>query len=244
MRGIYLADYFEGSGFGHVTRYLSYSTMLEQFDIDLATQEKFNNRLKSNILIPSDNNKFVEMINAYDFVICDSFVLDDTKISRLQNMKKVIFIDDFVRRHYESGLIIDSTVTCEEYLRPTGSKSLYGLDYSLVRREFYDHNLSDIKADIPLTCIFGGHDPRDYMTLFYDELSKDTIFVGTSAYPSYERYKRAERIYWDLDVACLAKIFARSKFVLSTAGQTLYELAAMNKAFCSIVFTENQKKMV
>ena len=47
---------------------------------------------------------------------------------------------------------------------------------------------------------------------------------------------------WDLDVACPAKIFARSKFVLSTAGQTLYELAAMNKAFCSIVFTEHQKE--
>ena len=240
MKGIYLADYFLGSGLGHVARYKAYSDLLTGIDLKLATQQKCESLIRSHMVFPSKIKEFAEIISDFDFVICDSFRLEEEKFQILEDkVDKVIFIDDFMRREFSHGLVIDGTIGCEHRRNPTGEKSLFGIDYAVVRKEFYNKNYYSNAPEIPLLCTFGGHDPKNYLSMLYEYMPEGTIFVGTSLYSSYEKFKNKANINWDLDVSTLVTTFSRSEYILSTSGQTLYELATLNKQFCSIFFTDN-----
>jgi len=116
---------------------------------------------------------------------------------------------------------------------------LFGINYAVVRKEFYNKNYYSTAPDIPLLCTFGGHDPKNYLPMLYDRMPEDTTFVGTSHYSSYEKFKNSPNIIWDPEVSTLVTTFSRSEYILTTSGQTLYELATLNKQFCSISFTDN-----
>jgi UDP-2,4-diacetamido-2,4,6-trideoxy-beta-L-altropyranose hydrolase len=240
MKGLYLADYFPGSGLGHVARYTAYSDLLSSIDLKLATQQKCENFIYSQIIIPSNTKEFVRMISEFDFIICDSFRLDEEAFRILEDKaEKIIFIDDFMRRKFSRGLVIDGTIGCEHRRSPTGEKSLFGIEYAVVRKEFYNKSFYSKTSDIPLLCTFGGQDPKDYLSKLYQYMPDGTIFVGTALYPSHEKFKKNKDIIWDPEVSTLVTTFSRSQYILSTAGQTLYELATLNKQFCSLAFTDN-----
>jgi len=238
-RGLYLADYFEGSGFGHVRRFQAYKELLDDVVLELATQENFQDESR---YLNWDKNPILleDLIKNFDFVIVDSYVESKNIIEIFERHYKPIFIDDFRRRMYRRGLIIDGTINAEKWRRQTGDISCFGLEYSLVRNKFYLHK--DTTVEFPYAFIFGGHDPQNYLQSFYASAPPNSIFLATSACPSFHKLKDHDRIYWNTNIDEFINLVRKSDFVISTAGQTLYELHAMGKSFLSIVFNENHEE--
>ena len=60
-------------------------------------------------------------------------------------------------------------------------------------------------------------------------------------YPSYKTISKNQNVFHDLDIKKIIKIFLRSDVVISTSGQSLYELAALKIPTLSICINKNQK---
>ena len=238
-RGLYFADFFDGSGFGHVRRFEAFKDLLDDVELELATQQKFESVSKL-INWEEDAGLLTEIINQYEFITIDSFTANTEIVATFENHPKPIFIDDFRRRRHKRGLVIDGTVNADKWRKKTGDISCYGLDYSFVRKEFYMPPSTTIDYKYAFT--FGGQDPKNYLQAFYASAPKDSIFLSTSQYPSYGELRNSGGIYWDTNISQFINLISRSDIVISTAGQTLYELHAMKKPFVSIVFAENHKE--
>jgi len=238
-KGLYVADYFSGSGYGHVRRYQAFKSLLCWAELDLATQEDFEG--KSKIINWGQNHELLkDQISCYAFIIIDTFTNDKKTIQIFENHSKPIFVDDFKRRTYRRGLVIDGTINAEKWRKKTGEESCYGLTYNIVRDDFYNAKQPESEDFYAFT--FGGQDPKNYLPEFYKSAPERSIFFGTSDYPSYPDLKEAERIFWNTDVTDFINLILKSCLVISTAGQTLYELYALKKPFISIVFTDNHRE--
>ena len=188
--------------------------------------------------------------------IIDSYLAEESTYHEIQKFcNKALFIDDTNRLSYPKGIIVNPSLYGDriQYSTKEGQVYLAGIRYIILRKEFQDMFLRKVN-DRPhdVLVIIGGSDicnltPRIINILNrpqYNHLEKN-IVIGNSHNNISEIERNASqckktKLYYNLDAGDLAQLMKNCDYALTAAGQTVYELIAMQLPFSCFKIIDNQ----
>lgn len=189
---------------------------------------------------------------ATDCVIVDSFEAPLTFVTSLQTGGyKVAVIDDFLRREYSAGIVVDWTLNAETFAYPTRHPKvtyLLGSRFCALRKEFMRASVIDVTQRRPSCLVtFGGSDPRrltrtivSLLEMHYPDLEK-IVLVGEGFVDRLGDVEMGKgKIVRGVTAAELAGMMGTVQFAICAGGQTLYELASMGTPSLSVSVASNQ----
>jgi spore coat polysaccharide biosynthesis predicted glycosyltransferase SpsG len=250
------------NGYGHITRCISLAKAFSQagyntlffVDGDCGTLEfikasGFNAELSE--WFYSDNLK--KIVSSSDLVIVDSFIVSEYFALKIAEWNdKTIYIDDWIRRPYTTGAVIDWTINAEEYFykqRFTGVKWLLGSSFVSLRPPFW--NIAKSNKVLPesaenVLITFGGSDIRNMTPIILSLLASNfpylrkTVIIG-NGFSNTEEIKAISddktELHYNCDAAMMASLMTMADFAICGGGQTVYEMAccALPPVLISIV---------
>ena len=245
-------------GLGHIKRFEAFSTSLSDLQLQLVLKRDSYDH--SNAGSPynettaywSNENieKVEELVKSSAGVFIDTYQASSDVFEVLCGAEKVVAVDDYLKKEWDRGFIVDWTLGAEESRNQTGDQSLFGSDYYLPRPPLKrarnpGHRLLAPKKDVyelAVTTVFGGTDTLDLTPTFYTYLSPfpNSQHIGTSFYPSSGNPGLKSRCRWDLSEDEFFRAIFRSDIVITAAGQTLYELAYLGIPSLSFLTADNQ----
>lgn len=229
----YITEAGHQYGLGHLRRYEALKSNLPDIKIDLILYEDSANPEKVKTWSNDRVDEVRCLVAAANGLFFDSFVASEEIIQEVEKSRKIIVIDDFLRRDWTRGLIIDWTLDCDKWRAPVGEKSLFGINYLLTRPAFerYRWNVAKKRCEggLKIGTVFGGSDHLNITKFIYQNFKdyKNITHFGTSLYPSYVTCKHNEKFKWDLTESELAKELSTCDIVVTAGGQMLYELSKM-----------------
>jgi pseudaminic acid cytidylyltransferase len=242
-------------GFGHATRCRSLTRKLEDKNcqVDLWIHSDRGIPLPGGV--PSRNwwdgsESLLEVVRKADLVVLDSFLIPKELLARIEESAKfLVSIDDYPRRSYAGGVVVDWTVGARRSWFPESSASsfLLGPDYCALRPAFWD---APKRSDFRLRRIlvtFGGTDIRDLTTpclrklcVDFPDLEFHAVARPDSAAALAELGCSNLRIHSNLDDKQMANLMRHCQLAVCGGGQTLYELASCGCPAVVVGLIDNQ----
>ena len=247
-------------GLGHITRCLSfYDNSPEIFEVQMLVDcdESCNNII--------GNRKFQRLhwhnnINLLDIVennivIMDSLIASQTQTDYIAKIAKLfIVIDDYKRRQYKNTVIIDWTPNVENNSKHKHNHNnkntlLLGLEYCVLRKPFTNNKQETRTSNTlsQITVIMGGTDAKNLTPTIakkindvFPEILVNVITANTNNKEKVIAHNI--KYFHSLDANEIKTIFKNSDLVISAAGQTLFELAALNTPTIPIQVADNQSE--
>jgi len=238
-------------GYGHLTRCRSIAAAFRQRGY------RTTSLVESDDVALEDNEYLVHWhdpdsipnsaLKEAGIVVFDSYLAGDGIVSMLESSHPcLVAIDDYRRRDYNRGIVVDWTVDAEfnSYpCRKIGVTYALGSAYCALRPPFWTpsgRKFSDVPAGILVT--LGGSDIRRLTFPLTASLMKR--FPGTPIHavvgggvPKSDAYRQLMRegagVHFDLSPTAMRDLMDRVDLAVSGGGQTLYELA--NRGLPSVV---------
>lgn len=261
----------EGSsqiGLGHIMRCIALYDELEARHLnprlviygDEGVVEAIGNR-KYEIDFWYDN--WPNYVNAYQIAkpncIIDSYIAEEKTYFDIQkHCRKALYIDDANRISYPKGIIVNPSLYGNKinYKNKSGQLVLAGPNYVILRKEFrceFDRIAKDKIDD--MIVIMGGSDIWNLTPELIRILKKSKyknirkhIVVGNGAANINAIKKLADEsntfLHKNLDARQLCNLISSSDYALTAAGQTTYELIAMQLPFSCVMVADNQRNNV
>lgn len=261
MKAAIITEGYQGTGYGHLTRCLSIYQAFEEKGIQplyIANCDEEGKKFIPNVNLLQINwleksSELVDQIKDYDIAVIDSYLAPIEIYEEIFNtVKKVVYIDDFIRLDYPPGIIVNGTIGAENlpYKKDEKHEYLLGIEYMPLRKEFWDVDLPkrenrEIK-NILIT--FGAQDLRKLTTkvlsFLYNEFPKMNYYVVVSN--SFEpEFERDNIIYFNsLNAEEMLHVMLKSDLAIVAAGQTTYELARVGLPMIAIGIAENQRNNI
>lgn len=249
-------------GFGHITRCASIGQVFEKVgyrtellfdDKDLRTLGLPIKSKQTNWYDPS-NELLTEIENAYAIIV-DSYIATEQQHARIAQLNSnIAIIDDWIRRPYDRGIVIDWTIGAEKYAYLNKSPEvlyLLGCEYCSVRPEFNvpsKRTFASLPHSILVT--FGGSDIRDLtvpiLSLLqreFPDLHKHVIVgAGVQDHSFVDIMNDTHTTFHvDCDAVQIRDLMSNNDLAICAGGQTLYELASQGLPPLVIFVAENQK---
>lgn len=191
-------------------------------------------------------------LTADDWLLIDSYKATAAYIGALHKNAHVAVIDDLAALEtYDCDLIVNAAQAASHstYRARTQAKLLLGASYALIRREFRRPHTA--AADEPsIAVMFGGSDPRR-LTAGCAALLRAAmpevrlkIIAGPAHMHTQELQAMAAsdpRMELHVDPPSVAEVLAGSDLVLTAAGGSVGEMAAMGLTALVLVVYDNQK---
>lgn len=186
-----------------------------------------------------------------DVVVVDDYDVDAAALSDLSTGRALCLIDDLGERSLVGvSVLLNQNLNRPMYTSTTLTRQLLGPRYALVRDEFLAARLSPRQqgARILITC--GASDPRDAARRVFEiicsmpEWDEITVLRGPGAahQDAWQRLARVhERLRFVDNPPNVAEVFCRADVVVTAAGSTCYELAALGIPFVTVVAADNQR---
>jgi spore coat polysaccharide biosynthesis predicted glycosyltransferase SpsG len=187
-------------------------------------------------------------------VLLDSFKIGAGEIERISLInRRIAVIDDFPRRQYFSGVVIDWTVAAEHFAYPVRHADvsyLLGSRYCALRPEFKrvaEREFSDPPRSLLVT--FGGSDVRSLTAPVVAMLQQEfpaveKLVVVAPAFPHRSLHALENRntvFHTAIDGDLMRTLMARADIAVCGGGQTLYELASQGLPPVITALVEDQK---
>lgn len=186
-----------------------------------------------------------------DWILVDSYQATEAFIHTLAQAAHVAVIDDLgLLDSYDADLIINAAEAAHAmpYGRKSRARLLLGADYAQIRREFRQPALPLVGGP-SVSVMFGGSDPRnltgDCAELLHDLLPG--VAIKVIAGPANVHgdalaalAQRLERMHLFLAPDSVARVLAGSDLVVTAAGGSVGEVAAMDLAALVLVVVDNQ----
>jgi UDP-2,4-diacetamido-2,4,6-trideoxy-beta-L-altropyranose hydrolase len=251
-----------GIGFGHVTRCMSLFRAFQRrgvnpvliLDVDDTVDQLLSSFPYEKIAWMNSDGKILNRINSADVVVIDSFMAPEFLYPRLADVARVpVYIDDYVRRTYSRGVVVDWTILAERKFfkskRPE-IEYLLGSRYAALRREFWTARKNLIRQKAKSVLIsFGGSDTAGmtpkvlrFLNKYHPSLIKRVV-IGPG-------FRNAEQITAQAnphvefvlapDAKTMKATMQVSDLAISAGGQTLYELARLGVPTIGVQVTDNQ----
>ena len=228
-------------GFGHLTRCTAIKNFLEDnsFKVDLIVNNEGG-------LIPNIDYENIDWINIkpdffvdkYKIIIIDSYLVTKSWLLRLKNKHTIIVhIDDYNRIVYPVDLIVNPNVFLEslDYSNQT-TKYIGGPDYLILRKPFRlkkEKSIYDGKPRLLIT--LGGSDYRNLIPKLINWSTELNLFKISIIAPSgIEISSKEIRVLPLLDANSMANEITNSEVIISACGQTLHEIASINRSTVGI----------
>ncbi len=255
----------EGShtiGYGHITRCLSLYQAFEARNIIpsfyINGDSTFKNLLKDvNYEIINwveEKELFFNKINDSDVVIVDSYLANKNFYEKISLSTPLpLFIDDYKRLDYPSGIILNGSINGKEldYSTKNDQTLLLGTKYTPLRKEFWDIPDKQTRLSIHSILItFGGQDvhnltPRILKVIVrnYPDIKKKVVIGG--GFQNVDQIIKAKdkltEIYTTPSATEMLNLMLECDVAISAAGQTIYELAQVGIPTIAIAVADNQK---
>ena len=258
MKVAIITEGLQGTGYGHLTRCLSiYQAFEEKGIIPLYIANCDENGKK---FIPDVNllqlnwlentTELIYKIKGFDIAVIDSYLATLEIYEQIYNsVKKVVYIDDYIRLDYPPGIIVNGTIGAENlpYKKDELHKYLLGIDYIPLRKDFWDFEIPKIEnkhiKNVLIT--FGGQDFRNLtskiLSHLFNEFPRLNYHVVVSEKFIPELESDNINYYHSLSAKEMLNLMLKSEIAITAAGQTTYELARVGLRTIAIGIVENQK---
>ena len=202
--------------------------------------------------LPGEDTEVVAgLLAPEDWLLVDSYAATSDYLAILRGKAHVAVIDDLVALdRYDCDLIVNAAQSAprEAYAARSGARLLLGAPYALIRREFREPVASS--AGPAVGVMFGGSDPRRLTggcaALLRAALPERRLAVvaGPAHIHTDElRAMAAVDPFLDLhvDPPSVSGVLAGCDLVLTAAGGSVGEMAAMGLAALVLVVYDNQR---
>ncbi len=190
------------------------------------------------------------MLKPDDWLVIDSYAATADYVSDLHKVARIAVIDDLAALpRYDCDFIINAaqSASASTYRAHTQAKLLLGAPYALIRREFRDVPAGSGPA---VGIMFGGSDPRQLTggcaRMLRQALPGMTLKIVAGPAHIHTDALRAlaeadPLIELHIDPPSVAGVLAGCDLVLTAAGGSVGEMAAMGLAALVLVLYDNQK---
>jgi UDP-2,4-diacetamido-2,4,6-trideoxy-beta-L-altropyranose hydrolase len=186
-----------------------------------------------------------------DWLLIDSYQATEDYIALQKNTVRVAVLDDLnALDRFDCDLIINPAQAARavDYERKSRARPALGGDYALIRREFTQNYPAPAVAPF-ITIMFGGSDPTQLTGRCAQNLHEalpDVLIrviagpanVHTDELTGLERKLDRMRVFTSPD--SLARVLAGSQLVITAAGGSVGEVAAMGLPALVLVVYDNQ----
>lgn len=250
-------------GLGHVTRCCALYDELVEKDIKTLLIINGNEEVARvaedrKYVLDSWYGKAEAYLKDSPYAIIDSYKanLDDYE-EIAHKSKKAMYIDDIGRLDYPHGIIVNPSIHGDKvlYNRRPRHTYLLGREYVILRKEFrkpYQRNLKERVENVLVT--MGGSDIKNATPKIIEAILKKMardirlhVVVGSGFNRlEVEQYGKTDKIdlYHNLRASELRDLMIKCDVAITAAGQTTYELIAMQLPFVCIMTADNQKNNV
>jgi UDP-2,4-diacetamido-2,4,6-trideoxy-beta-L-altropyranose hydrolase len=187
-------------------------------------------------------------VAADDWVIVDSYAADAVYLTRLSARAKVAVVDDLDGlERFDCRVLINPTPAAprDSYAAKSGAKLLLGPDYALVRSEFR----RAIATGNVITLTFGGSDPTGLTQAVAEQLhaALPGVAIRAIAGPANRHIgelqvlaRRFDRLDLIVNPPSMVEALSDSGLVVTAAGGSVNELAALGVPAVALVVYDNQ----
>lgn len=257
MKVAIITEGYQGTGYGHLTRCLSIYQAFEEkgnTPLYIANCDEEGKKFIPNVNLLQMNwlEKSDELINTltdFDIAVIDSYLAPLELYARIYKaVKKVVYVDDYIRLDYPPGIIVNGTVGAENlpYKKDDKHEFLLGIDYMPLRKEFWDVDMPQRNGRIEnILIIFGAQDFRSITTIVLIFLLRQfphfNYYVVGGKLPNDVMNKENVHYYPSVDAEKMLELMLKTDLAVTAAGQTTYELARVCLPTIAIGVAENQK---
>lgn len=261
-RVVFRADGDAEIGYGHFIRTLGIAGLInEDFDCVYATRQPTEYQLNeihkvcSGVIELSKDeqslDEFLFYLKKDDIVVLDNyFFSSDYQLLIKAKGCKVVYVDDYNDRNYVCNALINNIpgFPPESFKKQDYTKLYLGTDYALLRKEFFNPGLRQIKKkENTIFISFGGGDflnLSDKIIGFLNQINPDFeihLLIG-DAYKFGESLKKYNNItiHKNISAGEVALLIAGCKVCIIPASSLLNEAASIGSAILLGYFTENQ----
>ena len=190
-------------------------------------------------------------MDAEDWLMVDSYKATSTYYSQLHALARLTVVDDLnAFDSYDCDLLINAADAAFDmgYGGKTRAGLLLGADYAMIRNEFLTQRLPD-RSDPTIVVMFGGSDPGGLTVVVAERLHHafpDTeirIVAGpANAHIGLLRDTARDlpNVRLFVDPASVADVLAGARLVITAAGGSVGEVAAMALPALVLVVYDNQ----
>ncbi len=190
-------------------------------------------------------------LSRQDWLVIDSYAADAGYIAFQHKAARVAVMDDLaLLERFDCDLLINPAMAASSmgYEARTSARLLLGAPYALIRQEFNraDHPYADIRS---VAVMFGGADPTG-LTGMCAEILHDALLdmdikvvvgpANTHTKSLLKMQNRLQRLRICPSPTTVAEVLAGSELVVTAAGGTVGEVAAMGLAALVLVVYDNQ----
>lgn len=246
------------TGYGHLTRCLSIYQAFEEKGITpvyIANCDETAKKFISNVNMTQLNwimniDKLIGMIKGNEIAIVDSYLAEIEIYHKIYNaVKKVVYIDDYLRLDYPPGIILNGTIDAENlpYKKDINHNYFLGVNFVPLRKEFWDVDVNDIQVvKNSILMVFGGQDIRNLTELILNFLIKEFPDYHIDVVLGNHRKKikinnRNIEFRHNTTADEMLNLMKKNEIAITAGGQTLYELARLKKKTIAVGVIENQK---
>ncbi|HTM80318.1 UDP-2,4-diacetamido-2,4,6-trideoxy-beta-L-altropyranose hydrolase [Asticcacaulis sp.] len=186
-----------------------------------------------------------------DWLLIDSYQATEDYIALQKNTVRVAVLDDLnALDRFDCDLIINPAPAARavDYERKSRARLALGADYALIRKEFTQTYPAPNDASF-ITIMFGGSDPTQFTARCAQNLHEALpdvlirVIVGpanvhTDELAGLERKLDRMRVFTSPD--SVARVLAGSQLVITAAGGSVGEVAAMGLPALVLVVYDNQ----
>ena len=209
--------------------------------------------------VDADQTKQILQRIAVDYLIIDSYALDETWENILRPyVNKIMVIDDLANRRHNCDILLDQNYYCDMESRYTGlvpanCQLLLGPQYALLREEFYEARQKMRNRDGTIKNIlifFGGSDLTDETMKALKALEslhrsdiQVNVVVGASNKnrENIEAYCRQyENMQYFCQVSNMAEMMNEADLAIGAGGTTTWERCFLGLPSIVIAIADNQ----
>lgn len=262
MKVIILTEGGQNIGFGHLARCLSLCQAFEargyepEFIIngDQSVKNILQDRKFKILNWIKEEKELAHGLKDIDVVILDSYLAGPEVYKTISGRVKVpVFLDDYRRLDYPPGIVLNWNIQAHELDYPQNVQVTYllGPKYISLRRSFWEVREKKINQKITEVMVtFGGDDSKnltpkvlEFLTGHYPALKKN-IIIGDAFTNQSEIEAAADTNTYLIkspDETGMKEIMLKSDIAVSSAGQTLHELARVGVPTVAMAVADNQR---
>lgn len=262
QRVIFRADGNLQIGYGHFIRSLGIAGLInDEFDCVFATQMPTDYQLTEIYKVCSTHialsitkkhyDEFLTHLNKDDIVVLDNyFFTSDYQLQIKAKGCKVVFIDDHNDKNYVCDALINNIpgFPVTSFKKQEYTKLYLGTDYALLRPEFFNPALRQIKKkEKTIFLSFGGADffnisEKIINFLMRIDPSFDINLLIGDAYKFHEVLAAFDhvKVYKNISATEVASLMAASYICIVPASSLLNEVASIGSKILVGYFAENQ----
>lgn len=230
MRCLFITS-FGQEGHGHITRCVAMSQAFDKLKIKnsflLNKKNKFinQNKIIGNFNWYKYKKKTFELIKKFDFVILDSIKIKKNYLISIKNSTQLIYINDYHRWVVNGVIHVDWTLFAKKNYNTI---EIVNHKFASLRKPFWRTKKKIIKKKIRnIFIFFGGSDIRKLsikIAKLINEYNND--YKITLISPQKINLKNVT-CYKFVDEKKMNNLLSKADIVITSGGQTLYEMACL-----------------